>query len=312
VLLSLVLSSHHLGPAYVLGLDCTGASGNNFNIFALSGCGTLTIGCHNTTTSNNVVIELDSAGIAVKSYHPGQSYTVKISATNGNAGSHLPYFGFQMASVLLLNAGDSVSMPAGAWDTTSLPPRVRYDYIGPWVSPGMTGSSGWPIPIVEHSDTIPVTSGSGDQGSTYTESVTWMAPDSGKGTIILYGALNTVNGDGQNTGDFNQAAVPDTITEGSGSYDGINTVAPAIYGLKVYPTLMSDNVTITFDLPAPSTVSADLISTDGQVVKAYMSQEPVAGGAFRRSLDVSGLASGIYFVRVQIGGSTGVSKVVKE
>ena len=40
--------------------------------------------------------------------------------------------------------------------------------------------------------------------------------------------------------------------------------------------------------------------------------EEVGEGNFKRSFDVSGLASGVYLVKVQMGAATAVSKVVKD
>jgi hypothetical protein len=76
--------------------------------------------------------------------------------------------------------------------------------------------------------------------------------------------------------------------------------------------LMNDNITISFDLKDAAAVSASLISMEGKTVKTLMTQESMGTGAVKRSFDVNGLASGIYFVRLKIGNSSIVSKVVKE
>jgi hypothetical protein len=300
VFLTLLISSYREGPAYYAGYDCTGATGTRI------GCGGG--GCHGSTSSNAVTIELDSAGIAVTSYYPGMAYTVKLSGTNGT-GQTLPKFGFQMASVKLAGAGTSTPSQGGTWDSTSLPTKVQYTPAGT-----CQVCSNWPIPIVEHNASITATSGSGANGTTYVESIGWTAPDSGTGSIKLYGVINAVNGDNNNSGDYSQAATAVTITEAVKAHinTGINNLGDKLSGWKVYPTLMSENLTMSFDLHAAGPVTATLLSINGQMVKTLMTEESLPEGLFNRTFDVNGLAPGIYLVRLQMGDQYAVCKVVKQ
>ena len=296
--LSLTISSYKDGPAYFNGYDCTGATGSRI------GCGGN--GCHGTTASNNVVIELDSAGVPVKSYYPGVSYTVKISGTNAT-GHTLSHFGFQMTSVLLSGAGTSTPTQGGTWDSTHLPATVRYTPAG-----SCTVCTTWPIPVVEHSAAIAATTGSGANGTTYVESINWTAPAQGTGKVLLYGVLNAVNFSGNENGDYSQVALADTITEAVISHNGINSISSYLNGFSAYPTLMNDNVTVVFDLKQSSDVKVELISMQGTVVKTFLPQQSISAGSFRQSYNVNELSTGIYLVRLQTGGSSIVSKVVKE
>jgi hypothetical protein len=302
-LFTLFLSSYREGPAYWGGIDGAGATGSSL------GCSNGG-GCHGATSSNNVVIELDSVGIPVQSYYPGLTYTVKISATN-STGATLSHFGFQMASVLLSGAGTSTAAQGGTWDSITLPASVKYTIAGPMTC---QVCSGWPIPIVEHSTAIPATTGTGANGTTYVESINWTAPPQGTGTVLLYGVLNAVNYDGGVRGDYAQVALADTITEAipATTHTGINALSAYISDFTVYPTLMNDNVTVAFDLKQASAVRVELLSMQGQVVKTLVSQEQIAAGIFRQSYNVNELSAGVYLCRLQIGGAWAVSKVVKE
>jgi hypothetical protein len=252
------------------------------------------------------VIELDSANVPVKSYYPGGSYTIKLSGTNGT-GANLPDFGFQITSVLLAGAGvQGTVQPAGIWDSTAIPSNVRYLQAGPQ---SCSTCSGYNIPVIEHNTQIPATSGSGANGTTYVESFQWSAPAKGSGTVLLLGVINAVNDDQTVTGDYNQNA-SDTITEAVST--GINAIANDLSGFSAYPTLMNDNVTLSFDVKEASGVSASLISMEGQTVKTFMSQELLGQGTFKRTFSVDGLATGVYLVRVQVGNASLVTKVVKE
>jgi len=297
--LSLTISSYREGPAYYAGYDCTGATGSRNSC---SGGG-----CHGTTTSNNVTIELDSAGVAVTSYYPGHQYTVKLSGTNGT-GSNLPYYGFQMASVLLSGAGTSTPTQGGTWDSTALAANVQYTIAG-----SCQVCSGWPIPIVENSNKIAATSGTGGNGTTYVATALWTAPPTGTGSVNFYGIINAVNGNNNNDNtDKSQTATPITVTEAVISHNGINSISSYLNGFSVYPTLMNENVTVAFDLKQSSDIKIEILSMQGAVVKTILPQQSIAAGSFRQSYDVNELSAGVYLVRLQAAGSSIVSKVVKE
>jgi hypothetical protein len=303
-LLTFVISSYKLGPDYFGFMECTGATG------IAQGCGGTHGGvtCHQyATTLNNVVVELDSAGTAVKSYYPGHSYTVKISGTNGT-GDSLPYFGFQITAALLAGYGDTTTVrQAGTWDSTSLPPSVHYLQVAR--DNTCVTCSFYNIAIIEHDNAILATTGNGLNGTTYMESFTWSAPASGTGSVVLSGYINATRGVDSATRDYYQG-YKDTITEAVVS--GITALTDKVSGFSVYPTLMNDNITLAFDLKETSTVSVTMISMQGQQVKALLAQELMGTGPFKRSFDVNGLATGIYLVRLQIGNESLVSKVIKE
>lgn len=303
IFLTFIISSYIIGPDYAGFYECTGATG------LYQGCNGSHNGitCHaNATTDNNVVIELDSAGTPVKSYYPGGTYTIKLSGTNGT-GANLPYFGFQITSVLLAGAGaQGTVQPAGTWDSTAIPSNVRYLQAGPQ---SCSTCSGYNIPVIEHNTQIPATSGTGANGTTYVETFQWSAPAAGTGTVLLLGVINAVNDDQTVTGDYNQSA-RDTVTEAVTT--GINNISSDLSGFAVYPTLMNDNVTLSFTVKEASSVSITLVSMEGQTVKTFISQESLGLGTFKRTFDVNGLSAGIYLLRVQIGNESLVSKVVKE
>ena len=288
--LSVVLSSYRDGPMKHSGWDGTGAGTN-------TGCANGS-GCHVSTSSLSPTVELDSAGVAVTSYQPGGSYTIKISATNATTGT-FGYFGFQLATVSATGAGSASAIQAGTWGT-SLPPNVQ----------NTPGSGRTAFPIIEHSSAIAATSGSGGAGTIYSESIPWTAPAAGTGSVEICGVINAVTGlDIAFLCDY-QTAPPVTITEAVAT--GIAPLSDKISGLNVYPTLMNENVTVAFDLKETSAINVSLISMDGQTVKMLMSQESFGQGTFKHAFNVEGLTPGIYLIRLQIGNESLISKVVKE
>lgn len=185
------------GYAAVAGGDGSGAT-------TAAGCS-----CHNSVTSLGTTIELDSAGIPVTSYKAGVSYTVKITATNASAISY-PKYGFQLASVKVSGAGTGAAQQAGTWGTT-LPTNVKKTTLS--------------IPIIEQNIPLTATSGTGGNGTTYTQIIPWTAPIAGTGSVKFYGVLNAVDGTGGTSGDGYQVATPITITE---SVTAIASVSIAI------------------------------------------------------------------------------------
>lgn len=186
---SVIVYSYPGGAAAEAGRDGTGAEGNQ------GGCGS----CHNSGTTDATKVELDSAGVAVTSYQPGGSYTVKISASNGSTTS-LTHFGFQLAVVLASGAGTSSAVNTGTWGST-LPTDVQYT---------LKSTSGLDLNIIEQDNMIPATTGTGGNGSTYVESIPWTAPASGTGSVVIYGIVNEASSESQSK---YEAATPVTITE---------------------------------------------------------------------------------------------------
>ena len=302
--LSLTLSSYRVGAAFFGGYDATGAEGTG-NLtnggVAIAGCSAGST-CHNSTASLGTILELDSQGVAVTSYRGGGSYTVKISATNAT-GHQLPVFGFQLATVLAAGGGTSNAVQAGTWDSTSLPHNVRY------VQGGGSGS-GLNIPIVEHSDTLSAASGTGGAGTTYSVSVPWTAPAAGTGSVMIYGVLNGSLGHDTASQNYYQAATPITITEAVNT--GVNNISANLNSFKAYPTVMNDNVTVAFDLKESSVITLSLVSMNGETVRTFIPQTSMSAGTFKNTYDVSGLTTGVYLVRMQIGNSSVITKVVKD
>ena len=197
-LVSLVVYSYRNGAAASGGVDGTGASGGG-------GCGS----CHSSATTDASKVELDSAGVAVTSYHPGMGYTVKLSATNGSTTS-LPKFGFQLTIVKASGAGTASATDVGTWGTgleTSTQKTIP-------------SNSGLPETVIEHSAAKTATTGTGANGTTYVDTIRWVAPAAGTGSVVIYGVMNEVNGNGSESGDKYQVATKVTITEAS-------AVAPA-------------------------------------------------------------------------------------
>lgn len=290
---ALLLSSNSNGYTNNSGGDCrTGA------VSSAVGCGGS--GCHGAlngvTTGITVAVELDSAGVPVTQYQPGGTYTVKLTGTNTTS-NNLPVFGFGLSAVKAAGAGTSSARQAGTF--SSLP-------VGVQNSIELTANTS----VIEHQVQLPKTSGSGTAGTTYVTSFTWTAPAAGTGSVKFYAVLNAANGDGNESAADKWNYTNVTITEGGTT--AISEIAADLGTVDAYPTLMSTTLTTTFDLRREAKVSIDLLSLNGQLVRTLLSDEAMGTGAQTRTFGVSDLSAGIYLMRVQAGGHTTVSKVVKQ
>ena len=88
-----------------------------------------------------------------------------------------------------------------------------------------------------------------------------------------------------------------------------NNVESNIVLGNAYPNPTSDLSVITFDLPAVSTISMDLVNVYGQQV-AVIANGEFAAGAHRVNVSTDKLASGVYFYNLRTNGQTISKKLV--
>lgn len=168
----------------ILSSNTSGYSRNETGARGSTGCS-----CHNSTSSLNPTVELDSAGVPVLSYVPGMSYTVTLSATEL---SGKPAFGYELSMVKAAGAGTTASVQAGTWGTLPSGSRASTSQI-----------------MIEQSTQ------NAAANNMYTISIPWTAPAAGTGSVKIYGILNAVNNNGSSSGDAAQNATNNglTITE---------------------------------------------------------------------------------------------------
>jgi hypothetical protein len=289
ICLSMVFSSYRNGAALHGGWDC---SGGESGFTSPTGCNSGG-GCHasSATAGIRVVLELDSAGIPVTGYWPGQAYTVKLTGTNTTA-SALPGFGFQVTAT----AGTTeLATPTtvGTWGTAPASTHVAAPSAGNYV-----------LSVFEQGSVLSPASGTGATGSIYRDSISWTAPVAGTGSISLWAALNAVNNNGgADAGDlWNVAHIVITEDTVATTNTGVATVSQTD-GLSVYPNPVNDILYLQWINTQSGTYTVSVYNTVGQLMQTL---------ANPHSISTTDWPSGVYLLNIQKDGANQVFRILKQ
>jgi hypothetical protein len=135
---------------------------------------------------------------------------------------------------------------------------------------------------------------------------------------------------GQPTGDANLTSINNAVDAINRGFDECRTLAscqlakevieyegepvteaPTDYALDVnYPNPFNPRTVIQFSLPKPEAVSLKVYNTFGQEVLTLVDHEIYDAGDYAVTFNASGLASGVYFYRLQAGEFTATKKML--
>ncbi len=295
------LTSGQNGAGSESGYNCTGSETGLGNA---KGCASTGASCHGTagapTAGITLSIELDSAGVPTTHYKGGKTYTVKITGTNTTSNT-LPKFGFQISCI---KGTDSVTTPvnAGTFSAAGLPTNVRYT---PAI---LTPTALFAANVVEHSNPITATSGSGGSGTTYVESFSWTAPAAATGTVSFWLALNAVNDDGHATNADKWNTAKAIISEWP-SFLGVAETVPA-YTLKAFPNPVTNNLHIEIGNATAGSYVLQVFDLNGRIVA--QDNVSVSGGGQLTNINPSSWPPGIYQLAITKDGNQKVISVVKQ
>jgi len=134
-------------------------------------------------------------------------------------------------------------------------------------------------------------------GDTASWSMDWTAPASGSGQMRFYAAFNAANGSGNTEGDviyLSMLSAEEDITISVGEHDLAHQVS-------MYPNPASN----VLQIQLPEGSDLQLFDLQGRVVEQRSTVKS------QETLDVSGLQSGIYFVRVIHNGQAFTNRLLK-
>jgi hypothetical protein len=234
-------------------------------------------GCHgggatSTTVSINAVPAFTN-----NEYMQGQTYTITITV----AGTGYAKFGFTSEILFLpsnTNAGTMSNPSSGV--VLANGPSARRNAV----------------------QNTPKT-GAGTADFTYE----WTAPSNGF-NVKIYAVGNCVNGNGSTSGDFARVATVTLSTPPitAAQQEKLNPLG----GLSVFPNPTQDVINLSYSLTDPKNVNIYLCSITGETV-AELLNEKQESGVYSKKLDIpSGVASGMYFLKVNADSKTLAQRLV--
>lgn len=231
-----------------------------------------TSGCHTGATVGTLT-GIITSNIPTSGYTPGTSYTV---TANFVRAGHAKY-GFEI----------SPQNPTGTLLGTLALLNTQTKLMGN-------------NKYITHTNTG--TAGTGSK----TWNFRWTAPATGLGPVTFYGAFNATNSNNSDTGDsiFRSTLV---VTEAPSAVSDLYTDH---FSLSTFPNPTYDDLNVAFILSEPSSVEMELISLNGSKIKTLFSENDL-NGEISESFDISSYPKGVYFLRLKVGSSQSLKKVVK-
>jgi hypothetical protein len=206
-------------------------------------------------------------------YVPGTTYTLSVIE------SGYSYYGFDIE---IMNS-NSASATTDAGTMTAL--NTTY-----------CKNNGTGPTNVTHKKVIPVATNA---------TIKWVAPASG--TAYLYASVLGVNDNGSTSGDkvksLAYVLTPATTT-------GLAVHQANEANLGVYPNPATDNIRITYTLRERGNVSIKLYNLNGEVVSELVNGMQDAGIQNNDARIPSGLAKGLYMVRLNVNGQLSTQKLM--
>lgn len=136
----------------------------------------------------------------------------------------------------------------------------------------------------------------------------WVAPTAGTGAVTFYYAYNLADNDDEPIGDTIYTGTT-TIQQGGGV--GINEVYGKLSNLEVFPNPVTNEFGLSFHVINTQHITATLYTLDGKLVSDLMNEQ-LSTGVFKRNFNVNSIPQGIYMVKLNVGGSAIVKKIVKQ
>jgi hypothetical protein len=231
-------------------------------------------GCHaGTATAQDNII---TSNIPAAGYIPGQTYTITVSISQAG----ISKFGF---SISPQNSSGAV--------------------LGSLV---ITNTAQTQLKNVGHQYVTHTTAGNAGTGSK-TWSFDWIAPTAGTGAVPFYAAVNAANGNGTSSGD---QIYTDVYTVEEDITTGIQPNMKDV-DFSVFPNPVEGNsVQVSFNANASSTSRIRVMSLNGTVVNE-INHNATSKGNQHAALSMENLAKGVYFVEVQNGLGTKMTRIIR-
>jgi hypothetical protein len=218
-----------------------------------------------------------------RTYVAGTTYTITVTPT----GSGYAKFGFNTEIINSQSATTTSVADFGTWGV-AVGTNTKI-----WPA---SGNSGYPT-CASHTS---------HETSNAPFVFTWKAPTTGTGYI--YADVLGANGDGSTGGDKVSGVTAYTLTLASGA--GIDKHADNVNELSLYPNPATDNVRITYTLRERGAVSVKLYNLNGELVADLLNSTQEVGVQANDVHLPTGLAKGLYMVKLTVNGQQNTQKLM--
>jgi len=231
-------------------------------------------GCHSSGAFDPAVtIELLDGDTPVNKYEPGKTYTLRVTNTPGTGTP--ADFGFQAVS---LNAAN--------------------EQAGDWGNPG-AGKH-----VVTLSGRKYVEHGAPSPSGVF--QVPWIAPAAGVGNVTFYSASNAVNGNVAPSGD---GTAKKTLAVEEGTVSAVFSLKNEIASMTVQPNPVSEVMNLVVNSKITGNFTLRIFDVQGVIQK--VESLSLTAGANEKSIEVVGLASGLYILQLAGGGQVPATQMLK-
>jgi hypothetical protein len=217
-----------------------------------------------------------TSNIPAAGYIPGQTYTITVSISQAG----ISKFGFSIS-----------------------PQNISGAVLGSLV---ITNSAQTQLKNVGHQYVTHTTAGNAGSGSK-TWSFDWIAPTVGTGAVPFYASVNASNGNGNTSGDqiyTDVYTVEEDIT--TGIQPNMNDV-----DFAVFPNPVEGNsAQVSFNAKASTTSRIRIMSLNGTIVNE-INHNATSNGNQHAALSLENLAKGVYFVEIQNGLGTKMTRIIR-
>lgn len=235
--------------------------------------------CHNSFALNSGDANTSiTANFPPEGYIPGETYTISVGI--GEEGRSR--WGFQ---ALAFSTGQEEGIGTKVLTDST---RTRFTGFHPtkqWITHTFDG--------IDDSDTT-------------TWSFDWIAPEQGSGEVVFYASTISGNGNGNNKQDH---VYTPSLTVQESTTSSIDAIRQ-LQNLKVFPSQVSDRVTISFEALETSVLRIQLLNLQGQLLK--MEEIRTAQGNSQHEISIPDVDPGLYFLQIERAGRQQTFKLVKQ
>lgn len=130
----------------------------------------------------------------------------------------------------------------------------------------------------------------------------WVAPQTGAGEVVFYGAFNSNPGHKGLDG-----TTLSTLKAREKGTTGLASISDKVSNLLIYPNPVTDFVKVSFDMKNPGNVNIDITDINGKSVALIAKGKQ--RGTISKEVNTKGWAEGIYLLRMEIDNQTFTRKI---